>query len=131
MADERQDVLEVTVIVEDVDAARLSDKANENAVSNYSLNVSLAERDRSTEHLVLSYSMELTSQPPTARFKVSGSATLKGNKEEIREGITAADMNRPPPVLLIIYERIYSTIYLLAGALKVPHPMPNLLKKGS
>jgi len=131
MADERQDVLEVTVIVEDVDAARLSDKANENAVSNYSLNVSLAERDRSTEHLVLSYSMELTSQPPTARFKVSGSATLKGNREEIREGITASDMNRPPPVLLIIYERIYSTIYLLAGALKVPHPMPNLLKKGS
>ena len=131
MADERQDVLEVTVIVEDVDAARLSDKANENAVSNYSLNVSLAERDRSTEHLILSYSMELTSQPPTARFKVSGSATLKGNREEIREGITASDMNRPPPVLLIIYERIYSTIYLLAGALKVPHPMPNLLKKGS
>jgi len=93
--------------------------------------VSLAERDRSTEHLVLSYSMELTSQPPTARFKVSGSATLKGTREEIKEGITAPDSNRPPPVLVTIYERIYSTIYLLAGALKVPHPMPNLLKKSS
>ena len=131
MVGERRDVLEVSVLLETVDAVRLSDKVNENTQSNYSLNVSLAERDRSTDHLVLSYSMELTSQPPTARFKISGSATLKGNKDEIREGITAPDMNRPPPVLLLIYERIYSTVYLLAGALKVPYPLPNLLKKGS
>ena len=124
-------MLEVTVLIEDVDAARLSEKATENASSNYSLNVSLAERERTTEHLVLSYSMELTSQPQTARFKVSGSATLKGTRDEIKEGITAPDTNRPPPVLLLIYERIYSTIYLLASALRVPHPMPNLLKKGS
>jgi hypothetical protein len=124
-------VLEVTVLIEDVDAARLSEKATDNAASNYSLNVSLAERDRSTDHLILSYSMELTSQPPTARFKLSGSATLKGSRDEIRGGITAPDMNKPPPVLVVIYERIYSTIYLLADALKVPHPMPNLLKKGS
>ena len=124
-------MLEVTVLIEDVDAARLSEKATENAASNYSLNVSLAERERSTDHIVLSYSMELTSQPQTARFKVSGSATLKGTREEIKGGITAPDTNRPPPVLLIIYERIYSTIYLLAAALKVPHPMPNLLRKGS
>jgi len=131
MADEREDVLEVTVLIEDVDAARLSEKANENAASNYSLNVSLAERDRSTEHLVLSYSMELTSQPPTARFKISGSATLKGTRDEIKEGISAPDSNRPPPILVVIYERIYGTMYLLAGALKVPRPMPNLLKKSS
>lgn len=124
-------MLEVTVVIEDVDAARLSEKATENAASNYALNVSLAERERTTDHLVLSYSMELTSQPQTARFKVSGSATLKGTRDEIKGGITAPDSNRPPPVLLLIYERIYSTVYLLAGALKVPHPMPNLLKKGS
>jgi len=128
---EREDVLEITVVIEDVDAARLSEKATENATSNYSLNVSLAERDRNPDHLVLSYSLELTSQPAMAKFKVSGSATLKGTKDEIRGGISAPDDNRPPPVLLEIYERIYSTIYLLAGALKVPHPMPNLLKKSS
>ena len=124
-------MLDISVLVESVEAARVSDKVSENSNSNYSLNVSLAERERSTEHLILSYSMELTSQPPTARFKVSGSATLKGTKDEIKEGITAPDPNRPPPVLVTIYERIYSTMYMLAGALKVPHPMPNLLKKSS
>jgi hypothetical protein len=131
MPDERQDVLEITVLIEDVDASRLSEKATENATSNYSLNVSLAERERTTEHLVLSFSLELTSQPAMARFKVSGSATLKGTKDEIKGGISAPDDSRPPPVLIEIYERIYSTLYLLAGALKVPRPMPNLLKKSS
>jgi len=124
-------VLEVTVLIEDIDAGRLSDKGSENATSNYSLNVSLAEKERSTEYLALSFSIELTSQPPTARFKVSGTTTLKGTRDEIKEGITAPDENRPPPILVIIYERIYSTLYVLAAALKVPHPMPNLLKKSS
>ena len=124
-------MLEVTVLIEDIDAGRLSDKGSENATSNYSLNVSLAEKERSTEYLALSFSIELTSQPPTARFKVSGTTTLKGTRDEIKEGITAPDENRPPPILVIIYERIYSTLYVLAAALKVPHPMPNLLKKSS
>ncbi|HXY56649.1 MAG TPA: hypothetical protein VEH01_03455 [Nitrososphaerales archaeon] len=124
-------MLDITVLIEDVDAARLSDKATENVTSNYSLNVSLAERERTSDHLVLSYSLELTSQPQMARFKVSGSATLKGTRDEIKEGITASDDNKPPAVLLTIYERIYSTLYVLAGALRVPHPMPNLLRKSS
>ena len=124
-------MLETSVLIENVDGARLSDKATENATSNYSLNVSLSERDRGSESLVLSFTLELTSQPQTARLRVSGSATLKGSKDEIKEGITAPDDSRPPPVLVAIYERIYGTLYVLSGALKIPHPMPNLLKKQS
>jgi hypothetical protein len=123
-------VLEVSVLVESVEASRLSEKASENANSNYSLNVSISEKDRSTDTLVLTYSLELTSQPQAARFKVTGSATLKGNRDEVKEGITAPDESKPPPVLVIIYERIYGTLYVLSGMLRVPHPMPNLLKKG-
>lgn len=123
-------MLEVSVLVEGVDAVRLNEKASENANSNYSLNVSLSERDRSSEALVLGFTLELTSQPQAAKFKVSGSASLKGTRDEIKEGITAPDENKPPPILVTIYERIYSTLYVLSGALKVPHPMPNLLKKG-
>ena len=124
-------MLDVSLILDTIDAVRLSDKMNENSQSNYSLNVSLSEKDRTAEALVLSFSLELTSQPQAARFKVSGSATLKGTKEEIKEEITAPDDKKPPPILVTIYERVYSTLYVLAGSLKVPHPMPNLLKKSS
>ena len=104
---------------------------NENSLSNYSLNVSLSEKDRTADALVLSFSLELTSQPQAARFKISGTASLKGTREEIRDEITAPDEKKPPPILVTIYERVYSTLYVLAGSLKVPHPMPNLLKKTS
>ena len=124
-------MLEISVALENVDAVRLSDKATENTNSNYSLNVSLAEKDRSTEALVLTFTLELTSQPQAARFKLTGNATLKGTRDEIKECITAPDESRPPPVLVTVYERLYSTLYVLAGALKVPHPMPNLLKRAS
>lgn len=125
----RDGVLEISVLPESVDAARMNDRATEDAKSNYSLNVSLSERDRSSEALVLAFTIELTSQPQAARFRVMGRASLKGSKDEIRTEITAPDDSRPPPILVTIYERVYSTIYVLAGALKVPSPMPNLLKK--
>jgi hypothetical protein len=122
-------VLEVVVLLESLDGTRLTDKANENTKSNYSLNVSLSEKERFSETLVLNFALELTSQPSAAKFKVAGSATLKGTKEEIKDGITAPDGNKPPPVLVTIYERVYSTLYVLSGSLNVPHPLPNLLKK--
>ena len=121
-------MLLVSVLVERVDAARLSDKANENSPSNYSLNVSMSERDRSPESLVLSFTLELTNQPQLARLAVSGIATLTGTKDEIQSAITTPEDKGPPLVLTTIYERSYGLLYLVAGSLKVPHPLPNLLK---
>jgi len=121
-------MLGVAILVERVDAARLSDKANENSPSNYSLNVSMSERDRNPEALVLSFSLELTNQPQLARLAVSGIATLTGTKDEIQGALTAPDDKNPPLVLTTIYERTYSLFYLVSSALKVPHPLPTLLK---
>ena len=124
-------MLDIAVLVERVEGARLSEKATENAQSSYNLNVSLSERDRTSGELVLSFVLELTSQPQVARIKVDGIATLKGNKEEVQNEITAPDETNPPRILVTIYERVYGLIYLVAGNLRVPHPMPNLVKKGS
>lgn len=118
----------VNVLVERVDAARLSDKVNENSPSNYSLNVSMSERDRNPEALILSFTLELTNQPQLARLAISGIATLTGTKEEIQSALAAPDEKNPPLVLTTIYERTYSLFYLVAGSLKVPHPLPTLLK---
>ncbi|MDA4121369.1 MAG: hypothetical protein OK404_03055 [Thaumarchaeota archaeon] len=124
-------MLDVAVLVERVEGARLSEKASENAQSSYNLNVSLSERDRGSGELVLSFMLELTSQPPVARIAITGIATIKGNKDEVANEITAPDDTNPPKILVTVYERVYGLLYLVAGSLKVPHPMPNLIKKGS
>ena len=121
-------MLSVTVLVERIDAARLSEKATENSASNYGLNVSLSEKDRNPDALVLSFTLELTNQPQLARLAVSGIATLSGTKDEIQNALEAPDDKNPPMVLATIYERAYGLFYVLAGSLKVPPPLPTLLK---
>ncbi|MGD0396284.1 MAG: hypothetical protein ABSB26_05160 [Nitrososphaerales archaeon] len=121
-------MLEVNVLIERVDAARLSDKASENSPSNYSVNVSMSERDRNPQALILVFALELTDQPQLARLAVSGVATLTGTKDEIQAALEAPEDKTPPPVLTTIYERIYGLLYLVTGSLKVPHPLPTMLK---
>lgn len=122
-------MLEISVQIESVEGSRINDKVTDSMNPNYALSVSLSEKDRSSETLVLTFAIMLNSQPQAAAFKVAGSASLKGTKDEIKGGLTALDENKPPPVLVTIYERIYGTLYVLAGALKVPPPLPSLLKK--
>jgi hypothetical protein len=121
-------MLEVNVLIERVDAARLSDKASENSPLNYSVNVSMSERDRNPQALILVFALELTDQPQLARLAVSGVATLTGTKDEIQAALEAPEDKTPPPVLTTIYERIYGLLYLVTGSLKVPHPLPTMLK---
>ncbi len=119
---------DIGVLVERIEGARLSDKASENSVSNYSLNVSMSEKDRNPEALILAFSLELTNQPQLARLVVSGIATITGNKEDIANVIKAPDDKNPPVILVTIYERVYGLLYLVSSNLKIPHPMPTLLR---
>ena len=123
-------MLDVSVLIESLNCSRLSDKISEDSASNYALNVSLSERDRNPSSLILSFTLELTNQPQLAKIVLSGIATLTGSKEEI-QGATTASGEAPPAILTTIYERVYGLVYLVAGGVKIPHPMPTLLKAGS
>ncbi len=120
-------MVEVAVLVDRVDASRLSDKASENSKPNYKLNVSLSEKDRTSDALVLSFVLELLGQPQVSRITVQGTATIRGSKEEVQEELRTPEGNGPPKVLVTIYERVYGMIYLVAGTLMVPRPLPNLV----
>jgi hypothetical protein len=123
-------VLEVSVIVEKIEALRLTEKANEDLRSNYKLNVGLTEKQRKAASLVLGFTLELTQVPQTAKITLTGTAELTGTEEEIKERITSKSETAPPPVVEIIYERVYGLVYIIAGGIKVPRPLPNLLRKG-
>ncbi len=121
-------MLVTNVLVESIEGSRMSEKASEDSPSNYNLNVSLTERDRNPSSLLLSFTLDLMNQPQLAKMSVRGVATLTGSREEVQSAIESPDGQSPPPVLVTIYERVYGLLYLTAGSLKIPHPMPNLLK---
>ena len=123
-------VLEVVVTVDKIEAARLTEKPNEDMRSNYKLNVAMSEKQRKSASLVLGFTLDLTQVPQAAKITVTGTAELTGTEEEIKERIVSKAENTPPPVVEIIYERLYGLIYLVAGGIKAPKPLPNLLRKG-
>ncbi len=124
-------MLLIDVLVERVEAMRISEKADEKAQPNYTLSVSMSERDRTPENLALSFTLELTNQPQLNKLSVSGVATLTGTKDEIAASLISDDDKTPPQALTMIYDKTYGLFYLVAGALKVPKPLPSLLKGAS
>jgi hypothetical protein len=124
-------MLEVDVTVEKIDCTGHAERVNEISKSNYTLNVSLAERKRRPEGLTLSFTLEIVGASDVASMTISGAARLTGSESEIAESLAVGEGKTTPPVVETIYEKIYGLVYLLAGTMKVPHPLPNLVKKSS
>lgn len=119
---------QVDVLVKGIEANKTSDEANEATPVTFNVNASINEADRGPGFLNLKFSMDLETQPAAARVHVSGSATLKGKDEEIDEVLGAKEKDGTPTLFMKIYQRVYPTMYLLCGSLKIPYPAPGLLR---
>lgn len=119
------------VLVEHLEAIRLSEKATEDTSATYTINVSISERTRDPTTLSLNFELDLVAEPQIAKLIVGGVSTIAGTREEIQTAIRPADSKSPPPILFTIYERVYGLLYLISRDLKIPHPMPGLARTGS
>ena len=121
---------DIHVLVERFDATRLAEKATQDTVSTYTVNVSLSERERTPSSLALNFEFELSCQPQIAKISVNGMTTITGSREEIQTLLRPADPKSPPQILINVYERVYGMIYLIARDLDLPPPMPGLMRQG-
>lgn len=123
-------VLDVELTAEKIEALRLEPNADENTKSSYKLNVSISEVRRRPGSITLSYVLELSSEPAVTKMTVTGTAKVMGPEEEIKQATASRQGKAPPKLVEVLYDRMYGLLYLLAGSLKVPYPMPNLVKSG-
>ncbi|MDG7010836.1 MAG: hypothetical protein JRN57_01825 [Nitrososphaerota archaeon] len=122
-------MVQIEVLVKGMEANKTSDEANESTPVTFNVNSSINEADRGPGFLNLKFSMDIETQPAAARIFVSGTATLKGKEDEIDEVLGAKEKDGTTPSLFMkIYQRVYPTMYLLCGSLKIPYPAPGLLK---
>jgi hypothetical protein len=121
-------LVDIEVSVKGIEANKTSDEANESTQVTFNVNSTINESDRGPGFLNLKFSMDVETQPAAARVFVSGMATLKGKDEEIEQLIGAKEQDGTPALFMKIYQRVYPTMYLLCGSLKIPYPAPGLLK---
>lgn len=121
-------MVEVDVLVKGIEANKTLDEANESTPITFNVNSSINEADRGPGFLTLKYSLDIETQPAAARLRVSGTATLSGKDAEIEEILATNEKDGTPALFMKIYQRVYPTMYLLCGALKIPYPAPGLLR---
>ena len=121
-------MVEVEVSVKGIEANKTADEVSESAQVTFNVNSSINESDRGPGFLNLKFSMDIETQPAAARVFVSGTAGLKGKDEEIDQLLAAKEGDGTPALFMRIYQRVYPTMYLLCGTLKIPYPAPGLLR---
>lgn len=119
---------QVDVLVKGIEANKTADGVNESTPVTFNVNASINESDRGPGFLNLKFSMDIETQPSAARLHVAGSATVSGKDGEIDTMLSAREADGTPTLFMKIYQRVYPTMYLLCGSLKIPYPAPGLLK---
>ncbi|MDG6929472.1 MAG: hypothetical protein JRN29_05480 [Nitrososphaerota archaeon] len=119
---------EVSVAIKTVEGNRTSDQDVEGSQVTYDVNAVITEAERGYQKLSLKFNIKMGTQPPVATLTVSGTATLAGEDVEMDALLVPKEKDMPPPVFMMIYQKVYSVLYLLCGSMKIPYPSPGLLK---
>ncbi len=118
----------VVVEIKALEVSRTVEEAAEDMEVTFNVNSSISESDRSDGLLKLKFSIDLETSPSAARLHVAGLATLTGREEEVEKLLAAREQDGTPTLFMKIYQRVYPTMYLLCGSLKVPYLSPGLLR---
>ena len=118
---------EVDVMIKSVEGRRLTQEAKEDSKATFSAHASLIETERNPDSLSIKFVIDLDTLPPIAKLSIAGSATIRGSDEDIKTLTTVKDESGVPPLFMKVYQKIYATMYLLCGSLKIPYPAPGLL----
>ena len=124
----KQTGAEIIVKIDNAVATRLNDDANQSSAVNFNIKVNMNESERSTEQLVVRYSIVMNTEPVVAKFQVEGSAIVRGRPEDMDEVLSADAQTGAPYLFTKVYQQVYPVIFMLAGATDIPYPSPGLLQ---
>ena len=102
----------------------------ESSALNFDVNVKLEEKERRSGTLVVGFVLTVGTKPSVAKFEVEGMATLKGKNPEIERLLEVDPKTKIPLLLHRVYQRVFTTTFLLATLLDTSYPPPDLLFSG-
>ncbi len=99
----------------------------ESATFSFDVNAKLEEKERKSGRLVVSFVLTVGTKPSVVKFEVEGAATLSGSNTAIEKLLEVDPKTKIPLLLHRVYQRVFTTTFLLATVLDTPYPPPNLL----
>ena len=130
MTIETNKVGETFIRIEKLTGSRIDTDTNPNSVS-FDVDVKMDEVDRSNNELEISFLLTISTKPALAQFEVGGTARVTGGRKAFEEALAADKSSNVPRLLHTIYQKVFTSIFLVSSLIDTPFPPPDLLHSPS
>ncbi len=93
----------------------------------FDVNVKLEEMERGTREVSFSFALAISTKPNIAKYDVTGTVIVTGGNEVVEKLLQTNSDAKVPNLLETVYERVFTSVYLLAGLINAPPPPPDLI----
>jgi hypothetical protein len=97
----------------------------------FDVDVNMDEENRTNEELTITFNLKISTKPTLVKFEVGGTAVISGGREVFDAALEMDEESSVPKVLHLVYQRVFTSLYLIAAQLEVPYPPPDLLHSPS
>ena len=85
------------------------------------------ELNRSNNDLTLGFLLTITTKPSLVQFEASGVAVVSGGRKAFDEALGIDENSDVPKVLHTIYQKVFTSLYVLSSLIDMPYPPPDLI----
>jgi hypothetical protein len=112
-----------------IDGIRVEKTGDQSPTGEFFFNIDakLEEKKKTSQQVVLSFSISITTKPNIVKYGTTGTLTLEGNIKDINSRLEINPKTNVPEILSTVYQHVFSSIYLLSSVLSTPYPPPDLL----
>jgi hypothetical protein len=93
----------------------------------FDVDVSMDEEKRTNDELTIKFRLVISTKPSLAKFEAGGKAFITGGREAFDAALEMDEETSVPKVLIVIYQQVFTSLYLLASQLETPYPPPDLI----
>jgi hypothetical protein len=93
----------------------------------FDVDVSMDEEKRTNDELTIKFRLVISTKPSLAKFEAGGKAFITGGQEAFDAALEMDEETSVPKVLIVIYQQVFTSLYLLASQLETPYPPPDLI----
>lgn len=102
----------------------------ESSALNFDVNVKMEEKERKSGRLMVGFVLTVNTKPSVAKFEVEGMATLEGKNPDIERLLDVDPKTKIPLLLHRVYQRVFTSTFVLATLIGTSYPPPDLLFSG-
>ena len=113
-----------------VEGTRIDTGAKPGSVA-FDVDVSMDEESRTNDELTIAFNLTIRTKPALVKFEVGGTAVISGGREAFDAALEMDEDSSVPKVLHFVYQRVFTSLYLIAAQLEAPYPPPDLLHSPS